>query len=118
MASFTLDGETHECLRPDPGHAPEDTHSRTYGKYPKVLATLILGRRSEVDVYAHAEHWNPSHVCSCPGRTTTGGRRAWIQAGNVRPVTASEWDLEEYRRRPEKRRGSQWGSRLPGFLPV
>jgi hypothetical protein len=43
---------------------------------------------------------------------------AWIPAGNVRRVTDSEWDIEEYRRCPEKLRWIRWGNRLPGFLPV
>ncbi|MDQ0849160.1 hypothetical protein QFZ65_001098 [Arthrobacter sp. B3I9] len=42
MASFTLDGETFEYLKPDPGHQPEETKSLTYGNYPKVLASVPL----------------------------------------------------------------------------
>ena len=42
MASFTLDGETYEYLKPDPGHLPEEAKSWEYGNYPKVLATLPL----------------------------------------------------------------------------
>lgn len=61
MASFTLDGETYEYLRPDPGHA-EETHSWTYGAYPKVMATLPLAGGRTKDVYAVAERWNPSHI--------------------------------------------------------
>ena len=62
MASFTLDGETFEYLKPDPGHQPEDAHSWTYGNYPKVLAALPLVSGGTVTVYAVAERWNPSNI--------------------------------------------------------
>jgi hypothetical protein len=105
MASFTLDGQAYEYLRPDPDHPPEACHSWTYGQYPKVMASLPLAGGGTVDVYAHADRWDPSHILV-----------SW-PAGNVRRVTDSEWDIEEYRRRPDKIRGVQWRSRLPGFLP-
>ena len=41
---------------------------------------------------------------------------AWIPSGNVRRVTDSEWDIELYRRCPEKFRPIKWAQRLPGFL--
>ena len=43
---------------------------------------------------------------------------AWIPAANFRRVTDSEWDIKEYRSRPEHMRGIRWGDRLPGFLPA
>jgi hypothetical protein len=117
MASFTLDGECYEYLMPDPGHA-EDTRSWTYGKYPKVLASLPLAGGGTVDVYATADRWTPSHILV--SWLDDGWRRrwAWVPAGNVRRVTESEWDIEEYRRCPENLRGIRWGDRLPGFLPA
>ena len=48
MASFTLDGTTHEYLLPDPGHL-ESTKSWEYGKYPKVMATVALAGGGTID---------------------------------------------------------------------
>jgi hypothetical protein len=50
--------------------------------------------------------------------TATIGTGRWIAAGNVRRVTDSEWDVEEYRRCREKLRAIQRSNRLPGFFPV
>ncbi len=59
MASFTLDGEMYEYLKPDPGHPPEEAKSWEYGSYPKILASLPLADGGTVRVYAVAERWNP-----------------------------------------------------------
>ena len=117
MASFTLDGITYEYLRPDPGHDPEAAHSWTYGHYPKVMATLPLAAGT-VDVYAVAERWNPSFILVSWQDDEWHAHWAWIPAGNVLRVNDSEWDIEEYRRCPEKLRGVRWANRLPGFLPA
>jgi hypothetical protein len=117
MASFTLEGITYEYLRPDPGHDPEAAKSWTYGMYPKVMATVPL-TSGTVDVYAYANRWNPFHVLVTWQDDEWHSHWAWIPAGNVRRVTDSEWDIEEYRRCPEHLRGVQWGDRLPGFLPT
>lgn len=113
MASFTLDGETFEYLRPDPGHSPEEAKSWTYGSYPKIRASLPLADGGTVSVYAHAERWNPSHILVRWADDGDHGHWAWIPAGNVERVNDSEWDIEEYRRCPVR-----WGNRLAGFLPA
>ncbi|MET4095043.1 hypothetical protein [Arthrobacter sp. UYCu712] len=113
MASFTLDGVTHEYLMPDPDHGPDDTHSWTYGKYPKVMASVPLAGGGTLDVYAHAERWNPSHVLVAWRDDNDHSHWAWVPAGDVRRVTDSEWDIEEYRRCPEHLRTVRWGSRPP-----
>jgi len=118
MASFTLDGETYEYLKPDPGHPPEETKSWEYGNYPKVIATLPLADGGTVRVYAVAERWNPSYILVGWADEARHGHWAWIPAGNVERVTDSDWDIEEYRRCPEHLRAIQWGNRLPGFLPA
>lgn len=117
MASFTFDGETFEYLKPDPGHSPEEAKSWTYGNYPKIRASLPLADGGTVTVYAVAERWNPSHVLVSWQDDGRHAHWAWIPAGNVERVTDSEWDIEEYRRCPEKFRPVRWGDRLPGFLP-
>lgn len=113
MASFTLDGRTYEYVRPDSGHQPEDAKSWEYGKRPRVMAV-----GGTVDVYAHAERWNPSHILVSWADDDLNVHWAWVPAGNVRRVTDSEWDIEEYRHCPEGLRRVQWGNRLPGFLPA
>lgn len=118
MASFTLDGETYEYIRQDPGHPPEENRSWEYGKYPKVMASLPLAGGGTVDVYAQADRWNPSHILVSWQDHERHPHWAWIPAGNVRRVNDSEWDVEEYWRCPENLRGVRWGNRLPGFLPA
>jgi hypothetical protein len=117
MASFTLDGETYEYLKPDPGHPPEEAKSWTYGSYPKIMASVPLADGGTVSVYAVAERWNPSHIFASWADDGRHAHWAWIPAGNVERISDSEWDIEEYRRCPENLRHIRWGSRLPGFLP-
>jgi hypothetical protein len=117
MPNFTLDGEQFEYLQPDSGHGPDEAQSWTYGASPKVRAAVPLAGGGAVHVYAWAERWNPSSVLV---RWADDGRHshwAWIPAGSVERLTVSEWDIEEYRRCPEKFRPIRWGDRLPGFLP-
>jgi hypothetical protein len=118
MASFTLDGETYEYLRPGPGDPPEDTSSWEYGNYPKVMASIPLAGGRTVDVYGHASRWTPSEIAVSWADDGDHAHWAWIPASNARRVTDSEWDIEEYRRCPEKLRGIRWGDRPPGFLPA
>ncbi|MEQ4520455.1 hypothetical protein ABLI39_13960 [Pseudarthrobacter sp. B907] len=118
MASFTLDGQTFEYLKPDPEHQPEDAKSWTYGKYPKVLATVPLADGGTVTVYAVAERWNPSHILVSWADDGRHAHWAWIPSGNVERVSDSDWDIEEYRRCPENLRSIRWGNRMPGFLPA
>jgi hypothetical protein len=118
MASFTLDGETYEYLKPDPGHSPEEAISWTYGNYPKIIATVPLADGGTVSVYAVAERWNPSHILASWADDGGHANWAWIPAGNVERISDSEWDIEEYRRCPDTMRLIRWGNRLPGFLPA
>jgi hypothetical protein len=117
MAAFMLDGETYEYLKPDPGHPPEETKSWTYGKYPKIIASVPPADGSTVSVYAVAERWNPSHILVSWADDGRHSHWAWVPAGNVERVSDSEWDIEEYRRCPDNLRHIRWGNRLPGFLP-
>jgi hypothetical protein len=115
MASFTIDGQTYEYLRQDPG-PHENIQSWEYGSYPKIMAKLPLADGSTVDVYSPASRWNPSHILVAWQDDDKRPHWAWIPAGNVRRVTDSEWDIEEYRRCPEHLRSIRWGARLPGFI--
>src|SRR2546423_877238 len=108
MASFTLGGVTYEYLTPDPGGQPEDARSWTYGQYPKVVAGLPLAAGGMVDVSANADRWNRTHVLASWLDDAWHRHWAWVPAGNVRRVTDSEWDIEEYRRCPEHLRHVRW----------
>jgi hypothetical protein len=81
------------------------------------MATLPLATGGTVDVYAHANRWTPSHIIVCWNDDEWHRHWAWVPAGNVRRVTDSEWDVEEYRRCPDHLRGIQWDAQLPGILP-
>lgn len=115
MPSFTLDGTTYEYLQPVVG--PEGARSWEYGHYPKVMAGIPLTDGGTVNVYACASRWTPTHINTTWTDDTHHPHTAWIPSENVRPVTDSEWDIEQYRRCPEHLRGIRWGKRLPGFLP-
>lgn len=117
MASFTLDGESFDYLKPDPGRQPEEAKSWTYGNYPKIRATVPLADGGTVIVYAVAERWNPSLILASWADDGRHSHWAWVPAGNVERVGDSECDIEEYRRCPENLRHIRWGARLPGFLP-
>lgn len=117
MSRFTLDGEAHEYLTPSGGH-PEDARSWTYGEYPKVSAALPLTDDGTVTVYAEAQRWTSTHILCAWKDDEDHGHWAWVPKDNVRTVTESEWDIEEYRRCPEHLCGVRWGKRLPGFLPT
>jgi hypothetical protein len=116
MPDFTLDGTTYEYLTPDGGPV-EETRSWEYGKYPKVMATIPLTGGGTIDVYAQAARWTPTHILVAWSDDTNHPHTAWIPKANVRKVTDSEWDINQYRRTPEHLRGIRWGKRLPGFLP-
>ncbi|XAS62839.1 hypothetical protein ACOM2C_05065 [Pseudarthrobacter sp. So.54] len=117
MTAFSLDGTTYEYLRGDSAHSPETTHSWEYGHYPKVIAALPLVTGT-ADVYAEEQRWNSTQIIVGWDDDDLRPHRAWIPSANVRPVIDSEWDIEQYRRCPEKFRAMQWGLRLPGFLLV
>lgn len=117
MSTFTLAGAAYDYLKPSSGHPPEACHSWIYGQYPKVLAAVPLTDGGTVDVYAHAERWNPSKIIVSWLDDDRHPHWAWIPAGNVRRVTDSEWDIIEYHRCSAERRPIRWGDRLPGFLP-
>lgn len=97
MPSFTLDGETYEYLRADPGRDSEDARSRDYGNHLRVLATVPLADGSTVEVRAVAARWssNPSHVLVAWADDDMSAHWAWIPAGNVECLNGSERDLGE-----------------------
>ena len=118
MGSFTLHGEIYDYVESDPGNPPEEAKSWTYGQYPKIRATLLLADGGSVTVYAVAERWNPTHILVSWADDGRHANWAWVPSKNVERVSDSEWDIEEYRRCPDKFRSIRWGDRLPGFLPA
>ena len=95
MASFTFDGISYEYLRRAPGpHA--DIQSWEYGSYPNIMATVPLADGSTAYAYALASRWNPSHILVAWQDDEYYPHGALVPAGNVRRVTDSEWDIEQY----------------------
>ena len=115
MASFTLDGMTYEYLLPDPGHV-DGTKSWEYGHRPKTMATVALAGGGNIEVYAMAQLWSPSHILASWDDDDRRPHWTWVPSGSVRRVTDSESDIWEYWRCPDNLRRVRWGSRLPGFL--
>lgn len=108
MASFTLDGETSEYLRPGSAPPPEACHSWPYGQYPKVLAALPLanggtvGSRVVAVVASAPARSHASSACWSPGVTGTtaatwtdcpGGTRS---PGSFQPQSTSTPDIEAW----------------------
>lgn len=117
MPNFTLDGAVYEYLKPSVASSPEEIYSWEYGRYPKVMADIPITGGGTVNVYAHASRWTKDRVVVRWEDDADQWHWAWVPTTNVRKITDSEWDLEEYRRCPESLRGVRWGDRLPGFLP-
>jgi len=117
MHTFTLDGTTYEYLRSEPGPG-EDASSWEYGYLPKVSADVPLAGGGTVTVYANGNRWTATRIIVSWWDDDENAHWAWVPRENVRKVTDSEWDIEEYRRCPANLRGVRWGKRLPGFIPA
>ena len=115
--SFLLDGVTYEFIHPERVGPVEDVKSWEMGQYPKVHALVPLKAGGTVAVYAEAKHWNRTQISVNWYDDDKVSLTAWLPKGDVRPVTDTEWDIDEYNRCPEWLRVIQWGKRLPGFLP-
>jgi hypothetical protein len=117
MPTFTLTGVEYDYLAPKLEGDPEDVYSWEYGKWPKVEAAVPLKAGGSVNVYGETMRWGHGHVLTRWLDDEGHTHSAWIPKGNVRRLTASEWDIIEYHRTPENLRMIRWGNRLPGFLP-
>lgn len=116
-ASFLLAGVTYEFAHPERVGAVEDVRSWEPGQQPKVHAQVPLKAGGHAGVYAHATHWNRAQISVQWYDDNKDSLTAWIPKDDVRPVTNSEWDIDEYNRCPQWLRFIQWGKRLPGFPP-
>jgi hypothetical protein len=116
MPSFTLDGRSYEYVQEPPGR-PETTRSWEYGHHPKVRATLPT-TPAPVTAYAQAARWNGDRILVEWEDDDRRKHWTWLDGSAVERATASEWDIWEYHRCPEKLRAVRWGGRLPGFLPA
>ncbi|MBT2594554.1 hypothetical protein [Arthrobacter sp. ISL-72] len=114
MTSFTLNGVTYEYLRPEPTGRLEEIQSWEYGHWPRVEAAVPLVGGGTVAVYAMASRW--SHATIHVEWLDGDGHRhnAWVPKGNVRRLTASEWDIIEYQECSETLRGGQVGEEASG----
>lgn len=115
--SFLLDGVTYEFVHPERVGLVEEVKSWEMGKYPKVHALVPLRAGGTVAVYAEAKYWNQTQISIQWYDDDKESMTAWLPKDSVRPVTDSEWDVDQYNRCPSWLRGIRWGVRLPGFLP-
>jgi hypothetical protein len=115
--SFLLGGVTYEYVHSERVGPHEDIRSWEWGSYPKVHAQVSLKAGGTVAVYAEATHWNKTQISVQWYDDDKVSLAAWLPKESVRPVTDSEWDIDEYNRCPEWLRMVQWGKRFPGFLP-
>lgn len=117
LTSFLLDGRRYEFVHPERVGPAGDVRSWPMGEYPKVHVKVPLRAGGGVLVYARATHWNRTQVNVQWMDDNMDALTAWVGNDDVRPVTDSEWDIDEYNRCPEWLRPVQWGKRMPGFLP-
>jgi hypothetical protein len=82
-----------------------------------VSADVPLAGGGTVTVYAHADRWTATRIIVSWFDDENHHQWAWVPSANVRRVTDSEWDIEQYRCRANLR-SVRWGTRLPGFLPA
>lgn len=115
--SFVLDGETYEFVKPDRQGPVSGVRSWLLGEYPKVFAWVPLKAGGRVGVYAEAVHWNATQIHVRWFDDDKESLTAWVAKEDVRPVTASEWDIDQFNRCEESLRSIRWGKRPPGFLP-
>ncbi|MFE5837217.1 hypothetical protein [Arthrobacter sp. NPDC056493] len=117
MPTFNLAGVKCDYLAPTLEGDPEEVHSWEYGKWPRVEAAVPLTDGETVSIYAVASRWGHGLVHVSWQDDDEHSHGAWIPAANVRRLTASEWDIIEYRQCPPDLRSVRWGKRMPGFLP-
>ncbi|WP_024817116.1 hypothetical protein [Arthrobacter sp. 31Y] len=115
--SFVLEGVTYDFVHPERVGPVEQVKSWEWGQYPKVHALLPLRDGGTVAVYAEAKYWNRTQINVQWYDDDKVSLNAWLPMNDVRPVTNSEWDIDQYNRCPELLRPVGWGKRLPGFLP-
>jgi hypothetical protein len=88
-----------------------------YAQWPKVEAAVPLTDDGTDRVYREAMRWGREQVIVRWLDDEEHAHVAWIPAANVRRLTVSEWDSIAYHQCPPELRSTQWGKRLPGFLP-
>lgn len=117
MPKFTLAGASFEYLASEFEGDREDIHSWEYGQWLRVESEIPLQDPRTVSVYGEAMRWGNSQILIRWGDDEGHMHSAWLPKGNVRRLTASEWDIIEYRKCPPELRAIRWRKRLPGFLP-
>ena len=115
--SFVLGGVTHEFADPGRQMPIGTVCTWTPGEWPKVHAQVPLQAGGTVEVYGEATAWTPEQIHIRWDDDNKDTCQAWLPAFDVRRVTDSEWDIDQYNRTPEWSRPTRWGHRLPGFLP-
>lgn len=115
MPTFTHAGLVFEYIQATPN--PADSHSWEYPDWPRVEVAMPLKDGGTVAVYGEASRWAGQWIHARWADDNGNYHGAWVPAGNVRRLTASEWDIIEYDRCPPALRAVRWADRLPGFLP-
>lgn len=100
-----------------PDAAPEQLHSWEYPHWPRVEADVPLASSDTVTVLAEASRWGGGFIHVRWQEDGGDYHQAWVPKGNVRRLTASDWDIIEHHQTPEHLRRIRWLDRLPGFLP-
>lgn len=114
---FELEGVTYEFMEVARIGPVEDVRSWPLDGRPKVHAQIPLKTGGTIAVYAHATHWSKTQISVQWYDDDKISLATWLPKESVRPVTESEWDIDEYNRCPEMLRVIQWGKRMPGILP-
>ena len=117
MPSFIHAGVTYDYATPPIDAQPDDVRSWEYGSWPRVEIDVPLTGGGTVAVFGEATRWTATQILVTWVDDAGHYHSAWVPPGNVRKLTASEWDIIEYNMCPPERRPIRWGNRFPGMLP-
>jgi hypothetical protein len=117
QTTFVIEGVTYELAEADRVGRISAVRTWPPNERPKVHATVTLQDGGTTTVYAEATAWNQTQIHVRWHDDNTDSLTTWAPKADVRPVTESEWDIDQYNRTPEWSRPIRWGHRMPGFLP-
>lgn len=121
QTTFVLHGVTYEVAGPGRQGPVEAVRTWPPVERPRVHARIQIKGGAALHVYAEATAWNATQIHVRWHDDNNDSLTSWVSKDDVRRVTDSEWDIDEYNRTPEWLRVVRWGAnfehRLPGFLP-
>ena len=117
QTTFVIEGVTYDLLEAERVGRIGAVRTWPPNDRPKVHARVRLTNGDTTTVYAEATAWNQTQIHVQFHDDNNDSLTTWALKADVRPVTESEWDIDQYNRTDSSRRHIRWGYRMPGFLP-